>query len=389
MLRFAAVVLAFLLVSPAGAYTLEDFKKEAQEAVDNGLSPAFAFAIVDDNGVRWTGAFGQADIESAKRADADTVFTMASVSKTLIGTAGAIAAREGKLDPDADINDYLSFSVEHPGAPETPITFTNLATHTSGIIDDEAVYETAYAFGETVYPEALRNWLISYLSPGGERYDAAKNFHESAPGAQYEYSNIAAALAAQVIEDAVGEPFAAYTRKKILKPLGMDDTSWFLSELNTDNIATPYKRNEDGSFAPYEMYALATWPDGGLRASVSDLATYLAAIVGKGEAGKKKLFDRTTFEILLSPVDLHDVEDLPNSFLMKGLFWSGRTAPSIVPPRMAIGHNGSDPGMTTLMYFDPLMDRGAIALSNADFDTREELIEYYRLYYKLFEVELD
>lgn len=177
MLRLSLVLLfAFFASANAKPYTLEDFKKEAQAAVDAGLAPAFAFAIVDDTGVRWTGAFGEADTATHRRAETDTVFTMASVSKTLIGTAGAIAWREGKLDLDADINNYLSFDVENPNLPGATISFTNLATHTSGIIDNGPVYETAYAFGATVYPQSLRDWLTSYLAPGGEHYDAAANF---------------------------------------------------------------------------------------------------------------------------------------------------------------------------------------------------------------------
>ncbi len=372
----------------AEPYSVADFEKEAGAAVKDGLSPALAFAIVDERGVQWVKGFGLADAEQNIRADADTVFTMGSVSKTFIGAAAAIAAVEGKLDPKADINDYLSFAVENPNVPDAVITFETLTTHTSGILDNEAVYETAYAFGETVYPQSLRDWIISYVSPGGERYDAEKNFSGAAPGAQYAYSNIASGLAALVVEDAVGKPFAAYTKDKIFEPLDMNSTAWFLAEIDREKFATPYERKEDGSFAPYDIYALATWPDGGLRTSARDLATYLSAVINKGELGDEEIFPRAVYGRLLSPIDLRDTEDLPRNFRMKGLFWSGRHGPASLQQRTLIGHNGSDPGVTTLMYFDPITDRGAIALANADFDNVEELRELYRLFYRLFEVEL-
>lgn len=370
----------------AGEDWLAAFETNVNAVIDAGQFPGFAFAIVDQTGIRWTAGYGLANVETGAPATPDTVYTMGSVSKTFIGTAAAIAWDEGALDLDADINAFLDFTVDNPRTEEGPITFLDLATHTSGIIDAYATYESAYAFGEKRHPTDLHDWLAAYLEPGGEMYDDKLNFIEAAPRQTYNYSNIAAALAAQVIAGATNTSFDEYTSEKIFAPLGMDSTTWFLDDVDMTRFARPYERADNG-YQPYDDYALATWPDGGLRTTARDLAQYLAAIIARGAHNDNQWLSPRAYQRLTTAIDLRDTEDLPRTHIQSALFWGGDAGPTVAQRRFFFGHNGSDPGVGTMMYFDPISGRGAIALTNSDLDTRDEIIAFYRLFYQLFELD--
>ena len=159
------------------------------------------------------------------------------------------------------------------------------------------------------------------------------------------------------------------------------------ADVPRERFAAPSKL-EDGRWVKYPDYALATFPDGGLRTSVNDLAKFLAAVIGKGQLGETQWLERPVIERMLLPIDLNQTENLPENHIQRGLFWSGGKALSIMQRRLLMGHNGGDPGVVTMMYFDPVTERGAIALTNADLEEREARIAFLRLYYALFELEL-
>ena len=155
----------------------------------------FSTALFDGNGVYRSEAYGYSDLAQQKPMSIDTLMNVASISKTVTGTSLMILVERGKLELDRDVNDYLPFKVAHPGHPDVPITTRQLLTHSSAIVDREAIY-----FSETVYfpgadnPVSLGEFVREYLSPGG-RYYANSNFAEYAPGSERQYSNVAYGLA--------------------------------------------------------------------------------------------------------------------------------------------------------------------------------------------------
>lgn len=332
----------------------------AKEPLDGELAqlqaasdlPGFCVAIVDSHGVRYRNGFGYADLETKRPYTADTVQPIASVSKTLIGVALMKAVELGYFTLDTDVGTLLPFKVVHPADPDRPITLRQLATHTSGITDREDVYEKAYEPGARP-TTALKDFLADYFSEKG-RYYSRRNFTSKAPGEAYHYTNLGAALAAYAIEAKAGISYADFTRKYLFDPVGMPASGWFTDESRDNARLYGAKRK------PYPVYSLATYPDGGLHTTCTDLGRYLGRIIAgsRGEDGAG-LLTRDSFRTMLAAQ--FDPAHLPAGFDAKhpnqGLFWEFLR-------NGEIGHYGGDPGVSTFMAFDPDTGVGRILLAN-------------------------
>jgi CubicO group peptidase (beta-lactamase class C family) len=141
----------------------------------------------------------------------------------------------------------------------------------------------------------------------------------------------------------------------------MKNTGWRLSDFaTTENIAVPYAF-ENGKYKPYPFYGYPTWPDGGLRSSVADLARLLAAVMNGGELDGVRILNKSAVdEMLRSQIPANQ---LPTGQSGQGIFWA------IVPVEKYgefIGHTGGDPGVNTFMFFQPATNVGIIGLINGD-----------------------
>jgi CubicO group peptidase (beta-lactamase class C family) len=337
--------------------TLDEFiKKKMEEAKIPGL----AAAIVANGKVAWTAGYGFANVEAQRRVTPDIAFSLGSVSKTVLAVALMQVWEKGKLSLDGNINDMLPFTVDNPHVVGEIITPRQLATHTSSIIDNEPVREASYVFtGDS--PIALGDFLKEYLVAGGQWYDANKNYAAAPPGQQWSYSNIAAGLAGYLIETTTGTALDDHSNANIFGPLGMRNTGWRLSDFpTTENIAVPYTF-ENGKYQPYHFYGYPTWPDGGLRSSVADLARLLAAVMNGGELDGVRILNKATVEEMLR--SQLPANQLPTGYAGQGMFWV------IVPVDKYgdfIGHTGGDPGVISFLLFQPATGVGVIGLINGD-----------------------
>ncbi len=339
--------------------TVEELDACIEKTVAAHDLPGMAVAVVANGGVAWSEGYGYANIEDNRPATPDTPFLLASISKTITGTALMQAWEEGAFSLDDEVGDLVPFTVDNPRVEGEVITVRHLATHTSGIEDNYDVYDQTYAPGDPEMP--LGEFLESYLSPGGEYYDGEANFSEYMPGENFSYSNIAAGLAGYLMEATTGTPLNVHCRERIFEPLGMHHTGWFLSEFeNVDEIAVPYENGEAGKIA-LEHYGFATWPDGLLRASANDLARFMAAFMNGGELDGARILEESTVEMMLEP----QFPDAKMNFIehrilmpryRQAIFWHSYNG--------WYGHDGGDDGAITFMYFDPDSQVGAVVLIN-------------------------
>lgn len=317
-------------------------------------------AIIVDRQLVWSKGYGFADKASARPFTPDTMMNIGSISKTFTGVAMMRAVDDGLLSLDADISTYLPFALRNPHRPDAPITLRHLATHTSGITDRPAVYGGSLHFGGDS-PETLGAFLADYFKPGGKHY-SADNFLAVAPGSHREYSNIGASLAGYIVEIAVGERLDAYTRRQIFEPLAMQNSGWFLSAIDPAKHTTLYA-SQGGPSMPMPLYGLTTYPDGGVRTSVADLARFFIALLNDGEyAGARILSTASAAEMLrFQYTDAKKPENVRvrgEDSVNSGLFWATKYDTT------RIGHNGSDPGIRTMMLADPSRRIGVILFSN-------------------------
>lgn len=326
-----------------------------QEARIVGLGAA----LIVDRKLVWARGYGFADQERAVPFTQDTIMNIGSISKTITGAALMRAVQEGRLSLDEDINQYLPFKVTNPSFPNEPITLRQLATHTSSITDRAVVYAAAYHFGRDS-PQSLGEFLRDCFAAGGKTA-SKENFLESKPGTHREYSNIGAGLVGYIVELAVGEQFNVYTKRTIFAPLKMKNTGWLMSEVDLAKHSNLYIAQ--GLAVPIQLYGLTTYPDGGLRTSVEELARFFIALLNGGVYKGVRILDTAAVDEMLrfqyGPQNKPDNVNLSGEgSLNSGLFWATKDSMT------KIGHNGADPGLVTMMLSDVDKQIGVILFVN-------------------------
>ena len=329
--------------------------------------PGLSACIVRDGEIIWKGAYGYADIENNILVTDSTLFKLASVSKPFTGTALMQLMENGLLDLDEDINNHLPFSVRNPNYPDDPITFRMLLTHTSSIVDNGSILTPLITWGADS-PIPLDSFLTNYLVPGGVYY-ANENYSSSAPLTSWHYSNVGAALIGYLVETISNMSFEQYCQDSVFIPLGMNEASWFLSNLDTTHIALPYYFSE-GSYHSYGHYGMVYYPAGQLRTSAVQTARLLIAFMQKGQIDGIRLLDSTT-------VDLMTTVQFPTFHDQYGLFLF--IFPSTVPDfgtYTFCGHGGYSYGVRTRMDYtlDTNKHVGVVVLTNGRSDEGKNII---------------
>jgi CubicO group peptidase (beta-lactamase class C family) len=339
---------ATILPTPTG--TLD---RQITELMVAGRIPGLSVAVIRGHELRWSKGYGYANLLRGDPVGRDTLFMLASISKTFIATALMQAVEDGLFGLDDDVNDILPFPVHTPQHPMRAITVRQLLTHTSSIRDRWSVWDDLYADGDS--PIGLGEFLQGYLVPGGEDYRMS-NFFDAKPGAVYRYSNIGASLAAFLVEVASGAGFDAWCDIRIFGPLGMTRAGWHLADVPGEDVAMPYRWSERrGRYVGFGQYGYPDYPDGALRTTAPQLARHLGMMMNRGRWQGTALLERGTVREILH-------SQIPDVAFGQGLIWY-RTRTS---RRLVIGHNGGDQGVATVAFFDPAEDIGVVALANGN-----------------------
>ncbi len=346
--------------------------QKLQSAFDKGTIVGFSAAVVDDSELIYNRGFGYIDIEQKKGYTSNTTQNIASISKTLIGIALMKAQELGKLTIDDPINDYLPFEIHNPNHSKKPILIKHLAYHTSSIRDLDEIYSKSYVLeksehddNEGVYdwfskPEArisLIDFIKNSLTESGKWYKK-EVFSTTEPGKAREYSNIASALCALVIEFATEQNYQSFTKEYILNPLKMTSSGWSSEDIDSTNRSRLFAHKE----LMIAKYDLITYADGGFITSCNDLSLFLSELM-KGYKGTGTLLSQDGYEKLFEKHKFSNMET-EEGF---GIFIE-YTNEFIKIKDEVIGHNGSDPGVVTAMYFNPKTETGKIVLVNTDSD---------------------
>ncbi|WP_130735202.1 serine hydrolase [Flavobacterium sp. J27] len=321
----------------------------------NDTFTGYAIAQVNQDSIINIKTFGYANVDEKKQYSEKTIQPIGSVSKTFIGLALLIAQEKGILDLDTNINTYLDFKIQNPHLKgNNSITLRHLATHTSGIVDNEAIYDSIYSF-TTMPKHTLQDFYYTYFYKN--KKTTATLFSHYKAGKNYSYSNIGAALAAYILEKASGIPFNEFTKEHIFTPLQMKNTGWFHHEISLDQFATLYDEQDK----PLALYSYDTYPDGGLKTTITDLSLYLIELI-KGYHGKSNLLSekgwKTYFSKNFTPTQLQPkniTAKEPNIGIFIVYFKSGK-----------VGHTGSDLGASCIMQFDPKDNTGRLFMANED-----------------------
>jgi CubicO group peptidase (beta-lactamase class C family) len=318
-----------------------------------GKLPGVSAAVVRGNEVVWARGYGSANLWRGEAVRPNTLFMLASISKTVIATAVMQAVERSLFGLDDDVNDILPFTVRTPEHPGRAITVRHLLTHTSAIRDRWSVWDDLYAEGDSTIP--LGAFLEGYLVPGGEDFRLT-NFYDTKPGLRYRYSNVGSALAAFLVEAASGNGFDAWCEANIFEPLGMDRAGWHLADVPAADVAMPYRWSEDDHhYRAIGQYGYPDYPDGALRTTAPQIARHLGMMMNGGTWNGARVLERETVREILRSQNPDTVEG-------QGLIWYRTHSGG----RRLIGHDGGDRGVATVAFYDRDEDVGVVVLANGN-----------------------
>lgn len=363
-------------------FATDSLTEEINQIYQKGIFNGFGVSIVNENGTLYQKGFGLSDVSKNKAYTDNTIQSIASVSKTFVGIALLKAQELGKLHLDDPIEKYLPFKVVNPNFPEAKITIRQLANHTSSIADNEYYLTKNYvlrpgqdlngmklSFDETqvFIPSdsivSLEVFLENVLSEKGKWFQSI-SFLPNKPGAFYEYSNVGTALAGYIIEQATGVPFPEFTKEHILNPLKMNHSGWKYEHIKSELLSRLYENPK----TVLPIYESITYPDGGLITSVNDLSKFLTELI-KGYNGNGTILNNESYKEYFRPQlsasnfaernERNPYSESYNTGVFIGFGYTGY-----------IGHTGGDPGVMSMLFFDPKSNIGRIMIFNTNFSDK-------------------
>jgi CubicO group peptidase (beta-lactamase class C family) len=238
--------------------------------------PGLSLALVDRGETTYARGFGQRDLANGLPATPETLYGVASVTKSFTALAVMQLAERGLLDPGDPVERFLHYDLR-PGG-ET-VRLEHLLTHTSGVpalAYSEALIGHANGAGRPWLPISGPEDVLTFMA-------GAEEWAESRPGERWAYANEGYALLGLVVERVSGRPFEEYLRSEILAPLGMHRSFLTRAEVAAArDVATPYVLPHDGPPVPGHYLYRRIRSEGGLISSASDLARYLAMFLADG-----------------------------------------------------------------------------------------------------------
>jgi len=255
--------------------TIDDreLKATIAQVLDRWPCAGMAVAVMTDRGLTWFHGHGLADVAAKTPITEDTVFRIASLTKTFTGVGVMQLWEQGLVDLDAPANDYLrTFRLVPAKQNLSPATVRHLLTHTAGVgywrrLSD--LLQPGVGSGDRARPSGAPP-LAQYYRRGLPV--------EVEPGTKWAYSNHGFAALGQIVEDVTGQPLDRYLRDRIFDPLGMEHTDLIRSERVRRHLATGYVLRSRGlkQVADREV---PTAGSGGMYSTTADIARYAAALL--------------------------------------------------------------------------------------------------------------
>jgi CubicO group peptidase (beta-lactamase class C family) len=242
-----------------------DVDKLFQDFAAANHVPGAAWGIIVGGELVHTGASGYRELTTRSAPSADTVFRIASMTKSFTAMSILKLRDEGTLALDDPAEKYVPelASLKYPTTDSPKITIRHLLSHSEGFPEDNPWGDQQLSISDEKLSEMLR---------GGIPFS-------NAPGLAYEYSNYGFMILGRIVSRASGVPYADYVAANILKPLGMTSTTLEPSKVPADRLAHGY-RWEDGRWKEERQLPHGAGGSmGGMLTSINDLSKYVSVYV--------------------------------------------------------------------------------------------------------------
>ncbi len=321
-----------------------------QSIMQSSSVVGLSVAVVKNNKVIYNHSFGFKDVEKQLPLTNESIFRIASISKSFTTTAIMQLVAEKKIRLDQDISELVGFKVRNPAYPGTVITLKMALSHRSSINDSEGYFSL-----DAIDPAKNANW--------------AKCYNAYEPDKGYMYCNLNYNLAGSILEKVTGIRFDKYIQQQILDPLGLYG-GYNVNTLDSQLIAKIYEFNKEtqgftlspNAYAPrteeINNYTMGRTtpifsPTGGMKISANDLAKYMImhSQLGKYKGGRmipKKLSQQ--MQAIISEEE--------------GYGMALETSTKLIAGKTMIGHTGVAYGLYSIMFFEPKEKIGFVVISN-------------------------
>ena len=330
--------------------------------------PGLAVAVGHGGGEVYAEGFGGREIGRDTPVTPETIFGVASVTKSFTALAIMQLAEAGKLDVNDPVTRYLP-AFRTPDADATrAITIHHFLTHTAGF---PPLPSRFFAFARSMAGDPAAggkpDWsadhapidtyddLMDYLAEGG--YELL-----GPPGAQFSYCNEGFALLGAIVAHAGNEPYEDYVQRHILDPAGMTRSTFAVTTLRAFADVTTFHavREQENTrtvyAAPNWLYSSVWSPAGGLNTTVRDLLRYLEIYRTGGETGDARLLSAAGIARMTAP---HAPRSTPMSSYGYGL--------AVIPDyhgMKVIRHGGGRKGIAADVIVAPAIGFTGAAVAN-------------------------
>ena len=357
-IKIILLMVAFFTSIASYAQTTAFSKQQLARQVDSFVNltmqkipaiPGMVISIVDENGSFFIKGYGWADKEAGVKADENTLYYIASCTKSFMGLAAAMLDHEKKILLDDSYKKYFT-TVQFKNEIGNNVTNRNLLTHTSGLENDPLVFRMAFS-GE-IEKKEIMNLL-------GERTIAKRQ-----PGV-FDYDNLGYNIYALALQEHLNLKWQELLQKKIFDPLGMKHTTAYISvaEKNRLKFAAPYFA--DGVNGMTKIYLTkkdnTMQSAGGLVSSAADLSKWLQAQINLGKINNKQVFPAEVVKAAQTGFATYEKQSLP--FTSGGKYALGWNVSEYQNETM-IYHFGGYPGFKAHTSFMPQKKIGLVILSN-------------------------
>jgi len=351
-MKYKLVLLLLLARLTVSAQITES---EVDTLVDKTLKtfnvPGIAVGIVKDGKLILAKGYGVANIKTNRKVDANTLFGIASNSKSFTTAALAILVDEGKIKWDDKVIRFLPEFKMYNDYVTNEFTIRDLLTHRSGLglgAGDLMIWPDGHNFTSK---DIVKN--IQYLKP-------VSGFRT-----KYDYDNLLYVIAGEIIEKVSGTTWCDFVENRIMKPIGMNNSAASWSRLkDTTNTIVPHVPT-NGTLEVIPRYTNHIFDAAaGLYASVNDLSKWLIVQMNEGKYGNnQQLFSKEQHDEMWKPQTILPLGNpAPYKTLFKnyGLGWKLED----INGHLQVSHTGGLDGIVTQTLMIPDLELGIIVLTN-------------------------
>ena len=293
---------------------LDNIQAFVKSYVDDGKLPGYLCLVSRYGEEAHFLSYGKRDVERDTPISRDTVFRIYSMSKPITSVALMMLYEKGAFQLDDPVAKYIpqwrDLKVFAGGdeksyqtsAPARSMNVKDLLTHCSGL---------TYGFLGTHPVDAMyRAAKIGGGAPGatlaGMIDDLARIPLQFSPGTQWNYS-VSTDVLGYLVQVLADQDFDQFVAEKITRPLGMDDTGFFVAPKNHDRFAACYDRvaatnslklQDDPKKSPYLSRPTFLSGGGGMVSTIDDYHTFTRMLLGKGAANDVRILGRKTVEYM-------------------------------------------------------------------------------------------